>query len=824
MKTFSIFFLLLGFTQLWSQKAELMPPLSHAKHVSVVAVSPDGEYVISGSGSSDNTAMMWSVKSGRLLKILPHKNPIREAAYSPDGSRIYTLEKNSGKLYLWSPDGLFLDTVVTEHFITSACFSNDSKRLLLGNSSEGFLMVHDIEGNGEQLISNETPSLQKVASSPDGKYYASGDEDGIIRVYQKDGNLKHTLNGHDGEDIRSLCFSPKSDFLLSAAADGHAVIWNVVTGKKERTLNGNSNPVKCARYSPDGKWISGVDPDDPVCCIWSTANFKLHKKFPAEKFGINDVIFAADGKSVFLCGFDRSAKQFDLEGSPLKNFINEATPAVNAQFSPLGTAILTGGSGPNLRLWNLNTDYIDTLPLKADFIAPAAFMQSDGSFVIGETGDKLYHVEMDTFHLKISALPRGKGAGVAAIACNPKNNTFIASDFIGKIQCYDVRSGAACWLDPFQSDSNYVSCLVFSPDGKTFLSAYNNQFSPTLEAFTEMVQQPSSGKGLPLRLHDAVTGKVLKSFGTGVNAACFSPDGKWVAGNENNEIRIWNVNDGSLFYSSDDPMVNCMAFSPDSKSLLIGYANNNLHLYNLESPNPGFLRADFIGHLSSIRQVGFSPDGKYIISGSNDNTARVWDTAGKELIRLISIGNKDWMVMTPDGLFDASPAAMKMLYLVKGLEIIELDQIKQRYYMPGLLQKVFSPERITLRKTDGYEDLLLFPEMNASIANDILTVHLKPRSGGLGAVSMYINNIEVKADINPNRDTVLKEPLKTYARYYTSIASNTISLRAFNSEGWLKSQAVEVPYEPQLLSGRGGGDDSNTASPCWAMGNRPCTP
>jgi WD40 repeat protein len=43
----------------------------------------------------------------------------------------------------------------------------------------------------------------------------------------------------------------------------------------------------------------------------------------------------------------------------------------------------------------------------------------------------------------------------------------------------------------------------------------------------------------------------------------------------------------------------------------------------------------FIGHSNQVRDIDFSPDGKYILTASNDNTARLWLTNLNDTIQAV---------------------------------------------------------------------------------------------------------------------------------------------------------------------------------------------
>ncbi len=64
-----------------------------------------------------------------------------------------------------------------------------------------------------------------------------------------------------------------------------------------------------------------------------------------------------------------------------------------------------------------------------------------------------------------------------------------------------------------------------------------------------------------------------------------------------------------------------VAFSPDGKYLASGSQDNTVKLWNVESQNE---ITTLQGHSSYVHSVTFSPDGKYLASGSTDKTVKLW--------------------------------------------------------------------------------------------------------------------------------------------------------------------------------------------------------
>jgi WD40 repeat protein len=93
-----------------------------------------------------------------------------------------------------------------------------------------------------------------------------------------------------------------------------------------------------------------------------------------------------------------------------------------------------------------------------------------------------------------------------------------------------------------------------------------------------------------------------------------------------------------------------VAFSPDGKRIVSGSLDNTLRLWDAQSGQP--IGDPLQGHQDSVSSVAFSPDGKRIVSGSDDKTLRLWDAQSGQPIGDPLQGHQDWVrsvAFSPDG-------------------------------------------------------------------------------------------------------------------------------------------------------------------------------
>ena len=118
---------------------------------------------------------------------------------------------------------------------------------------------------------------------------------------------------------------------------------------------------------------------------------------------------------------------------------------------------------------------------------------------------------------------------------------------------------------------------------------------------------------------------------------------------EDGRLVMWDAATGKrIAEAGHESEVRSVAFSPDGKRIITGSNDRTSKVWDAET---GKDTLTLKGHTSTVYSVAFSPDGKKILTGSYDKTAKVWDAeTGKETLTLK--GHTDGVTsvaFSPDG-------------------------------------------------------------------------------------------------------------------------------------------------------------------------------
>ena len=106
-------------------------------------------------------------------------------------------------------------------------------------------------------------------------------------------------------------------------------------------------------------------------------------------------------------------------------------------------------------------------------------------------------------------------------------------------------------------------------------------------------------------------------------------------------------------------------------------------------------------HLNRVDALTFHPDGKILVTRLRDGSLNVWDVSSGALLATMMefpglYFTTEWLVATPDGLFDGSPAAWSQIMWRFSRSIYDLAPVEtffNDFYYPGLLNEVFGSNR-----------------------------------------------------------------------------------------------------------------------------------
>ncbi len=116
-----------------------------------------------------------------------------------------------------------------------------------------------------------------------------------------------------------------------------------------------------------------------------------------------------------------------------------------------------------------------------------------------------------------------------------------------------------------------------------------------------------------------------------------------------------------------------------------------LYLYDTRS---GKLLRQYRGHTGVITSLAYSPERRYLLSGSRDQTLCVWDLDHDQPLMSLFVAGNDWVAWTPQGYYAASPAGEELMgwHVNNGLDAMAsfypASQFRKTLYRPDVIKRL----------------------------------------------------------------------------------------------------------------------------------------
>ncbi|MEH2386947.1 MAG: serine/threonine-protein kinase [Nostoc sp.] len=263
-------------------------------------------------------------------------------------------------------------------------------------------------------------------------------------------------------------------------------------------------------------------------------------------------------------------------------------------------------------------------------------------------------MEYKTQNLKIQNSPwqcfhtltghSGTLSSVNALAISPDSNTLASASDDKIVKLWDLKTQKV--LASLLGHSQAVKSVTFSPDGQILATASDDK---TIKLWqVETLEEIS----------------ILLGHSHAVKSVAFSPDGQILAsGSWDKTIKLWDVNSGREIctMTGHQLQVNAVAFSPQGQLLASASYDRTIRLWQISAledfqrelqNRPCYsLLGTLSGHAWAVLTVAFSPDGKILATGSDDNTIKLWEVNTGQLI--CTLVGHSWSVVavafTADG-------------------------------------------------------------------------------------------------------------------------------------------------------------------------------
>ena len=677
-----------------------------------LARSEDGRLIAAGGGKGEVFAFDLVAEQPILADRTGHRGPVDRVAFLPTAAegdaapptRLVSVD-DRGACLAWEVAGRRLRPIASvadgkARFLAVAARPGPAAFALVAPDRSGTdrLAAFDASGKAVASLPIEGAEPSALALSDDGATAFLAREDGAIAEVALPGGATRERARLDSP-ARWLRPSPLA---LLATAGAH--VWALPDGGGEPKGMALDREVGRAAVSADGRLVAACDRFRGGLRAWELSPDAAEARpIPIEADGGGSVLslaFAPGGETLAAGDGLGGVRLWEIPAGRGKAAVAPGRGrASHVAVSADERALLQVGDGGEALVWEFGEGR-GARRVPGDGFQPAGAFLPDGSLALIDADGRVVVHDRETLarrDLKFEQPPREDGAGPSgwgfhrlAVAADGR---IAAASPDGPLACVWKPDGRlAC--GPIRGHDDRINAVAFGPGGELLTGSDDG----LLKVWG--VADPGEPRLLRTLAPADPAGR------SPVTAAAASPAvaGECIAGLQDGRFLLWRPGAAEPVEATArlTGEVRAVAYSPDGK--LAVAAGDDRRIAMIEAARPGLpIRlGDGTGHTERVNGLAFWPGGKVLASAGDDAAVRLWRLSDRAPIGVLSAvaDGLDWVVYTPDGLYDASPSGERRVAwrpdpkLGGGEFVARLDQLRKERHVFDLAERLAQAEDV----------------------------------------------------------------------------------------------------------------------------------
>lgn len=444
--------------------------------VNALRFSPDGRYFL--AGGTDGIMVLWTVSNFKtpILEKSPMDDSILSACFTPDGKDIYYSLEGTGVIYRANFDNpeINVDTFIYGSPLSGELALSPDGKYVATSNMLGEIRVWETASPGQPLaiLNGHKERVQALRFSPDGQYLFSGAWDGLIQQWdiQSPQAPLHTYQG-DGNRVYALSFHPEGNLFLSGGIDQTVKLWTPGNSTPLYTYSGNTAPTRAVHFVASGsEFWSGCE--NGTLKKWSIfARPPRLQSVNAHSGTITGLFFSSQHHCLLSTGLDGKIRRWDANLNLRDDRDVHDGRILLADFNEKTGAGLSFGADNLFKTWQLKDSLIVTGQIAPKQSTPFALkIAPSGRLVAVSWSDSTAWIaKAGTPDQALFSFPGGHGR-ILSFAFTADEKSIYSSHQDGSIRQWALRGNQPELTHAWYGHWSEVAALYLAQNGKQLIS------------------------------------------------------------------------------------------------------------------------------------------------------------------------------------------------------------------------------------------------------------------------------------------------------------------------------------------------------------------